>query len=179
MAKKNDTFPALLNVRSGTLRRLTDQNRFLAQQPHMREVEATTGENGRLVEASEENTTTAIAGSNDLQRIGEQLLNVQLQRQQLLTAALKLPNGEEYLENLGVYDGKEDRQAIDTDSLKVQNRGAMVREAHRPTIGMEDVSDQLAAEQEEKEKSKPKSKRGSSKKTDDDSNSGSDDEIDL
>lgn len=126
-------------------------------------------ETGRLEETSGADYTAMIAASNDLQRIGEALQNNTVQRETLLTAALKLPNAEQYLQQLGVYKGSEDDQYIDPNTLHANNAGLPDDESD--TV-IENVTEQLA-----EKATKPAKKGKASKKTDSDTVASSPDPL--
>ena len=101
---------------TGALIRLNPNNRALLNNPRVTESKAEMVD-GKLVEIDGSDYTSLVTSSNDLIRIGQALLNNRDQREKLLTAALRIPEAESYLQTLGVYDAKDDSQYIDPDSL--------------------------------------------------------------
>lgn len=155
MAKKDDkTYPAVKNLRTGRIQLLHEKNRQLVKRRDMRETLAVRDpETGAYVEVDDADTTTAIASSQNLERIGQQLLNLSAQRELLLTSALKLPGSEKYLQDLGVYQGDEDKQYIDPSSLKPNNAGLPTGDfTTAKVVAAEDVTEQLREEQEKAQK---------------------------
>jgi len=156
---------------TGALIPLHDANRSLLL--NMQGVVETVAEpdpkTGRLTEVDGADHTTMLAATMDLQRIGQALVNNRIQRQTLLTAALKIPNAETYLQQLGVYDGSEDSQYIDPQTLGANNAGLPEPEV---SVGGEpvitDVTEQLAAEKAKTQspKKKPTSKKSKSSEQD-------------
>lgn len=109
---------------TGALIRLHDGNRTLLNKAGVTESRAKVdGTTGRLVEIDGADYTTMVAASKDLVRIGTAIQSNMRQRETLLTAALKLPGAETYLQTLGVYQGKEDTQYIDPDTLMSNDAG--------------------------------------------------------
>lgn len=109
---------------TGALIRLHDGNRALLNQSGITESVAKVDEStGKLVEINGADYTMMISASKDLVRIGTAIIANRQQRETLLTAALKLPGAEEYLSKLGVYEGKEDAQYIDPNTLKSNSAG--------------------------------------------------------
>lgn len=129
--------------RTGALIRLHSGNQNLLNQPGMTKTVAKVNETtGRLVEIDGADHATMVAASSNLVRIGDALLANKAQREMLLTSALKLPSGEKYLMDLGVYDGAEDNQFIDPNTLHANNAGLPEGEVQ---VGIKNVTEELNA----------------------------------
>ena len=90
---------------TGALIRLNPNNRALLSNPRVTESVAEMVD-GKLVEIDGSDYTSLVTSSNDLIRIGQALQNNKDQREKLLTAALRIPDAESYLQTLGVYDAE-------------------------------------------------------------------------
>ena len=164
MAKKatSEEQDGIVNMRTGAVQLLTQTNQNLLKRRDMKKTKiAREGDDGPWKEVDGGDFFAALAGSGDLQRIGLQLVNLKDQRQQLITSACKLPGGDEYLQNLGVYDGEDDEQYVDPDDLKANNAGLPSKAFTYPEVGVQDATEELEAAASKKA---PAKKRSTAKK---------------
>lgn len=163
MAKKktDGKIRGVKNLRTGVLSPVNEKNLQVLKRRDMREVEIEL-QDGEYKEVGGSDETAAITNSKDLGRIGQQLLNLMHQREQLITAALKLPDGEDYLKQTGAYDGEDDKQYINPEDVQPNNAGLPRHEFTEPTVGIQDETEALAAEHADK--SKPTRRKSTAKK---------------
>lgn len=123
MSESNQEIAVARVSRTGALIPLNEKNRSLLKQSGIVETKAKKNAEGKLVEVGGADRAEVIAASMNLERIADALLDNKHARQTLLTAALKMPNAEEYLTGLGLYNGEEDEQYVDVSTLHQNNAG--------------------------------------------------------
>ena len=156
----SDNIRAARVLKTGALIPLHDGNKMILNQSGVVEVEAKRDpDSGRLVAVGSTDYVNLVSASKNLPRIVDALRENHAQRERLLTSALKLPDGEEFLMQENVYDGKQDRQYIDPESLQ---ETIELPEPEPEPEGVQDVTEQL----EKESKSKKTSKKPASKKPD-------------
>jgi len=154
--------------RTGALVRLHDGNRGILRQAGIVETTATKDpDTGRLVETNGADFTTIVASSSNLVRIGEAIQANITQRGSLLTAALKITGGQEYLERMGLYDPKTDEQYVDQNALLPANADTTVSTGVKPLSKeqLEGLTNKVAKPQGPPEKSTQTPKTRSKKKS--------------
>ena len=102
---------------TGALIRLNNKNQRLLSNPKVTQTTATIDSDGNLVETDGADRSALISASGNLQQIGEALVSLKRQRENLLKSALMQPGGEAFLVALDVYSAEEDDQYIDPDTL--------------------------------------------------------------
>ena len=153
----SDTIRAARVTKTGALIPLHEGNEAILKQAGVTEVEAKRDpDTGRLVSAGGSEYVNLVAASANLPRIAEALRDNQAQREKLLTSALQLPNGEEFLMEQDLYDGKSDRQYIDPKTLVIPEETIVVPDDEPVAEGIEDVSAELAKSQSKKKRSSKK-----------------------
>ena len=154
----SETIRAARITKTGALIPLHEGNEAILKQQGVTEVEAKRDpDTGKLISAGGSEYVNLVSASANLPRIADALRDNHTQREKLLTAALQLPNGEEFLMEQDLYDGKSDRQYIDPKTLVVPEETIDVPDEAPPVEGIEDVSEQLAKSQSKKKRSSKKS----------------------
>ena len=150
----SDTIRAARITKTGALIPLHDGNEAILNRAGVEEVEAKRDEEtGRLVAIGGADYVNLVSASASLPRIVDAIRENHAQRERLLTSALKLPNGEEFLMQENVYDGKQDRQYIDPESLQ---ETIEVSEEVPEAEGVQDVTAELEKEAKSKKAAKKK-----------------------